>query len=1258
MRRFSLQLLAFLFALGAVRIITGAETFAPYLLRDGLIVAVLAAALFAWQGGGWQPVAALRRVTHLSTVGHMLWLTGLVCLVAGGIGVGFDIGGLPHLAASLVWGLGIVLSLAGVWWPGAAIDYAPPAYRWETDAAGRFIRTPLGGAAPALEPSHRAAWGWTLAVIALGAALRFWQLADLPAGCVGGECIDGLRLVDGQMLTFSQPGAFNLFERLARLLFSFTGDGILSLRLAGATLGSLTVLLFAGVTKRLTAPIFVAPALLLALNPWHIWASRVADGWIVPALLVTLALWLTLAALAHADLRWWMPAGLALGLLWVEAPPLRAAVLLWAGMILALGLWAGSARKPRLTTIGGALVALVGVAAPAFVYALLTDAPLANGLGAGWAQAPTLTAALLRPDLTLDGGIVGSGLLSTMSAALMVLGVGTFLRAIRQPAAIVIGAGILLFGVAVLPVDLAVTTPRSLLLPLLPLLLATAVLALDRLLTALVVAWGRIVRPARLAAAASLFLFVLLGVGAARFAAELHAMQGAGDGSLPNEIARFVAEQLATADAGQTYVAPTGVLNHPSVRLLAGAAINEGRVQVLDFGTTMPYAATPPGDVIYLVPVGQGQVLEQLRQMYPDALLANNTPDNAWTLEARRALFSILTVSRQMILDSQGLRLLVYQDATPDGAATPALDSVIPAPTLNWGSYPPLPPPFHAELTASLSIPEAGMYSFAADAGVAPVTMTLDDVLVLDTELGLSQFSLPLAQGIYRLALTYRSGSQPADVTILWQPPGATTPAPPPATALHAPMLDDVGLIGDYREGRDPNGMTVTRRKDRVLGFDFGLAQPFNVYWQGNLGITRAGEYLLATLADGPNEVLVDDQLVIDGRTGGADSEAADSGAAGSKADEAYNEGLIYLTPGWHTIAVRYTPQSDAPEFRLLWQPPGASPSELTSRYLLPVIGAVSLADWTPPPAPPLLDPVLGNDDFALTRAASAWRPDVRVPPSGLEPLPLETLWVAGAGCGVGENQLNAPHGLAFDPASGRLYVADTGNRRVQVLDLDGGFVSSITAPDFTELVDVAFAPEGALFVLDAMAGAIHRFGVDGTPTVLPMQTTFYRPRGFDVGADGSIAVADTGGGRVVTLTADGVVQSQFGGIDTLLARGQPVDVLFGAPALWAISAEDGRLHNLTIDGGLTAVQPTNTIDGPQMAALPTGGLIVSDPLRRTFTTFTANGQPRQQFGYLEQLVMPTGIATLTTGDSLYIAVSDVRSCTVSLWRMAVSQLQ
>mgnify|MGYP003377658660 CR=1 FL=1 len=45
-------------------------------------------------------------------MGQLLWLTGRVCLVAGGIGTGFDVGGLPHLVATLIWGLDAVTDIA------------------------------------------------------------------------------------------------------------------------------------------------------------------------------------------------------------------------------------------------------------------------------------------------------------------------------------------------------------------------------------------------------------------------------------------------------------------------------------------------------------------------------------------------------------------------------------------------------------------------------------------------------------------------------------------------------------------------------------------------------------------------------------------------------------------------------------------------------------------------------------------------------------------------------------------------------------------------------------------------------------------------------------------------------------------------------------------------------------------------------------------------------------------------------------------
>ena len=1254
MLRITLQLVALALALAAVRLVTGAEPFAPYLIRDGLLVAVAAALLFAWHAGGWRATPAPRSVAGLAGFGQLLWLTGLVCLVAGGIGTGFDVGGLPHLIAALIWGLGMVLVVAGAWWPGAAADYDLPAYRWEKDADGHFVRVAAadqavdGNRAAAIASPRRVALA-VIAVLALALLLRVWDLTGTPPGCAASECINGLRLVDGQPLTFSQPGAFNLFERIARLIYSLTGAGVLSLRLTAAAMGFLTVVLFAGVARRLTRPAFIAPALLLiALSPWHIWASRTSDGWVEAALLVTLALWLSLEALAHADLRWWAPAGLALGLLFADVPLLRPAVLLWSAAVIALGVWAGfrrGRRQPWLAPLAGGLAGALGMAAPAIVAGWRGGGLFPTGAAdVPWLDnTVTLTGSLLRPDLTVDSPFALAGLLSALAAALVIVGLGALGRNVRQPAALLLGAGLLAIGASLGRADLSITPPAALLLALLPLLLAAATLALDRLLAALVEAWGGVVRPARLVTAAGIVLLLALGFGTMQFVTELNALQGGTQGSVEGDIARYVAEQLAAnPDAGQTFVVPYSVLRHPSLRLLAGSAVADGRIVPLDIATTLPLAAAPPGDVFYLVPAGQGQLADLVRQIYPTATTASEVSESG-----QRALFTIFRIAQEEILTGQGLRLLAYPGNEAQGADAAAVDTIVRSTAFDWRAAPPLPPPFFAEMYASLLVPQAGQYTFSAETGPgANLVLKLDDLLVLDTLLGVTQQNVALAQGVYRFEVSYRNGDAPADLRILWQPAGDES-APVPATALHLPVLANMGLLGDYTEGAVAGGMPLTQRKDLIIGLDTGLPQPFNVHWQGKLGIARAGEYLLGTISDGPNQLTVDGAVVVDSRAG-ADEEVAN----------AYAEGLIYLDRGWHALDVYYAPRSEAPEFRMLWQPPGSSPAELTSFYLTPVTGDVSLADQSPPPAPPIIDPMLGNDEFALTRAASVWQPGVRIPASGLEPLPLETLWTVGNGCGAGETQFNAPHGLAFDGSGSRLYVADSGNRRVQVIDLDGGFRTTISDPAFAEPVDVVSTPEGGLLLLDAVAGPIYRIGADGVISLEPVQTTFYRPRGFDAGADGTIAVADTGGGRVVVLFPGGAVQSQFGGIDTPLARGQPVDALLLDNYLWTITAEDGRLWNIYADGSLTAIQPTNTIDGPQMAALPDGRMVVTDPLRRTFTIFSAGGQPVRQFDYTEQLVMPTGIATRKIGEFVFFAVSDTRSCTVSLWRVPESQIQ
>ncbi|PJF45481.1 MAG: hypothetical protein CUN48_18665, partial [Candidatus Thermofonsia Clade 3 bacterium] len=126
---------------------------------------------------------------------------------------------------------------------------------------------------------------------------------------------------------------------------------------------------------------------------------------------------------------------------------------------------------------------------------------------------------------------------------------------------------------------------------------------------------------------------------------------------------------------------------------------------------------------------------------------------------------------------------------------------------------------------------------------------------MLDTQLGIGERSIPLAQGVHTLEVDYRSGDRSGDLALYWRPPGAAARSLLPTSVLHAPPLPEAGLFGEYWAGDAPGGMVLTQRLDRILGFDFGLEPPYNVHWQGQLGVARAGEHLIAALANGPHQI-------------------------------------------------------------------------------------------------------------------------------------------------------------------------------------------------------------------------------------------------------------------------------------------------------------------------------------------------------------------------------------------------------------------
>jgi phage tail-like protein len=151
----------------------------------------------------------------------------------------------------------------------------------------------------------------------------------------------------------------------------------------------------------------------------------------------------------------------------------------------------------------------------------------------------------------------------------------------------------------------------------------------------------------------------------------------------------------------------------------------------------------------------------------------------------------------------------------------------------------------------------------------------------------------------------------------------------------------------------------------------------------------------------------------------------------------------------------------------------------------------------------------------------------------------FETLPCLG-GAGAEPRQLADPHGIAVS-CRGDLYVADTGNRRVQVFSLKGlalravwgpyrvdgatGSVAPVapsdTGPDVWEPWDVAAGLYGHVFVTDRANGLVHVFAADGHCGVVP-GVQLDRPTHLAVDREGRLYVIEEGADGVVAIDPNG----------------------------------------------------------------------------------------------------------------------------------------
>ena len=159
------------------------------------------------------------------------------------------------------------------------------------------------------------------------------------------------------------------------------------------------------------------------------------------------------------------------------------------------------------------------------------------------------------------------------------------------------------------------------------------------------------------------------------------------------------------------------------------------------------------------------------------------------------------------------------------------------------------------------------------------------------------------------------------------------------------------------------------------------------------------------------------------------------------------------------------------------------------------------------------------------------------------QPMPADLIW---GGVGSGSGQFQGPRNVDVD-GEGNLYVADTYNHRIQVLDADGQFLrqwgTEGTLPgQFKEPWGIAVAPDGDVYVADtwnhriqvfSSEGALKRtwgvFGEASQPRTSPQM--LYGPRDVAIGRQGFVYVSDTGNKRVMKLDPQGQMIAAAGGL-------------------------------------------------------------------------------------------------------------------------------
>ncbi|MGZ6971475.1 MAG: DUF2298 domain-containing protein, partial [Thermoanaerobaculia bacterium] len=179
-----------------------------------------------------------------------------------------------------------------------------------------------------------------------------------------------------------------------------------------------------------------------------------------------------------------------------------------------------------------------------------------------------------------------------------------------------------------------------------------------------------------------------------------------------------------------------------------------------------------------------------------------------------------------------------------------------------------------------------------------------------------------------------------------------------------------------------------------------------------------------------------------------------------------------------------------------------------------------------------LLTPVYRNPEIVLFAVKGAFAPGAAAVPVRVDELPSSTRTEETPPPVEAAGLLRQPRGVASD-AAGRVWVANFGNQCVQVFGADGSPALALgtrgSGPgQFNDPCGVAVGPTGLVFVADTWNGRVQVLDDKGG-WLREWGGGFFGPRGIAVDAGGTVFVSDTGNGRVVRFDGFGHKEAEWG---------------------------------------------------------------------------------------------------------------------------------